>query len=158
METGGVAPLARISASSSLTCFPFGRVSFGSYLPLPLRSCQLLVRLLLFALLLYAHRPFMLQVFICLNMNGTASLLCWLFAKHVDWVQLCSKFQTHLTWYVSVCYEWRKFPTSFTTQMFQVPSLIAMSIAATRMHRSLIDFGSSDKYHLLTLLLPAFCC
>ena len=31
-------------------------------------------------------------------------------------------------------------------QMFLMPSVITMSIAATRMYRSLPDFGSSDMY------------
>jgi hypothetical protein len=39
------------------------------------------------------------------------------------------------------------------TQMFQFPSLVAMSIAATRMYRSLSDFvfGSTDMYYFLRL-------
>jgi hypothetical protein len=37
------------------------------------------------------------------------------------------------------------------TQLFQFPSFIALSIAATRIHRSLTDFGSkSQMYDVLT--------
>ena len=35
-----------------------------------------------------------------------------------------------------------------TTQIFQIPWLITMSIAATRMYRALDDFFSSDVYDL----------
>jgi len=31
---------------------------------------------------------------------------------------------------------------AYQTQMFQIPALIIMSIAATRMHRSLVDYVS----------------
>ena len=43
---------------------------------------------------------------------------------------------------------------SFQTQMFQLPSVITMSIAATRMHRALTDFVSSttDMYDILLIL------
>jgi hypothetical protein len=43
--------------------------------------------------------------------------------------------------------------------MFQLPSVITMSIAATRMHRSLTDFASSttDVYDILLILAsPGF--
>ena len=42
------------------------------------------------------------------------------------------------------------YPSPFT-QMFQTPAVIAMSIAATRMHRSLTDFSHSvyDTFPLL---------
>jgi hypothetical protein len=52
------------------------------------------------------------------------------------------------------------------TQIFQFPSFITLSIAATRMHRSLFDFGSgsSQKYDVLTFfvsvtggLISVFC-
>jgi hypothetical protein len=39
-----------------------------------------------------------------------------------------------------------------TTQMFQSPAVIAMSIGATRMYRSITDFGSSDMYGISPLL------
>jgi hypothetical protein len=46
---------------------------------------------------------------------------------------------------------------SSVTQMFQFPSLVAMSIAATRMYRSLSDFvfGSTDMYYFLRFLVFA---
>lgn len=37
-----------------------------------------------------------------------------------------------------------RFQRSSTIQIFQVPSLVTMSIVATRMHRSLIDFVSES--------------
>jgi hypothetical protein len=39
-----------------------------------------------------------------------------------------------------------KFLFFFSTQMFQQPSFMTMVIAATRMHRSLIDFTSKEVY------------
>jgi len=48
---------------------------------------------------------------------------------------------------------------SSQTQMFQLPSVITMSIAATRMHRSLTDFVSNttEMYVILLILLsPVF--
>ena len=41
-------------------------------------------------------------------------------------------------------------PTVFTylfsigAQLFQIPTVVTMTIAATRMHRSLVDFATSD--------------
>jgi hypothetical protein len=41
-----------------------------------------------------------------------------------------------------------------TSQLFEVPSLVVMTIAATRMHRSLVDFasGSTEVYDILHFL------
>jgi hypothetical protein len=43
---------------------------------------------------------------------------------------------------------WNHFLYLFSTQMFQPPSVIIIAIAATRIHRSLVDFasGSADMY------------
>ncbi len=50
------------------------------------------------------------------------------------------------------CFQWRTGCGSLhpsETQMFQMPWLVAMSIAATRMYRSLSDFLCSDVYDIL---------
>ena len=45
-----------------------------------------------------------------------------------------------------------------TTQIFQFPWLITMSIAATQMYRSLDDFFSSDMYGFIpSSLLDTYC-
>jgi len=65
----------------------------------------------------------------------------------------------HSIWYVFVCYycyEWgriRAFLWVLATQMFNMPSMIIMSIAATRMYRSLVDFHSNDVYVILPVIL-----
>lgn len=44
---------------------------------------------------------------------------------------------------------------SLATQMFQAPAVITMTIASTRMHRSLVDYISTPNMfaiHHLTLL------
>ena len=41
-----------------------------------------------------------------------------------------------------LCWGHRLGYNAYQTQMFQIPSLIIMSIAATRMHRSLVDYVS----------------
>ena len=42
-------------------------------------------------------------------------------------------------------------PGPFATQMFQLPSVITMTIAATRTYRSLLNFagGSTNMYYFL---------
>jgi hypothetical protein len=66
-------------------------------------------------------------------------------------------------WYVFICYynyEWgriRVFLWVLATQMFLMPSMIIMSIAATRMYRSLVDFCSNDVYVTLPVILPIRC-
>jgi hypothetical protein len=51
---------------------------------------------------------------------------------------------------------------SLATQMFQAPAVITMTIAATRMHRSLTDYTSSPDmcaihhFALLTLIMDYF--
>jgi hypothetical protein len=47
-----------------------------------------------------------------------------------------------------------RFSCTYPTQMFQLPSLITMAIAATRMYRSLTDFctGSADMYGIRSFL------
>jgi hypothetical protein len=37
--------------------------------------------------------------------------------------------------------------------MFNMPSMIIMSIAATRLYRSLVDFHSNDVYVILPIIL-----
>jgi hypothetical protein len=46
-----------------------------------------------------------------------------------------------------------RFSCVYATQMFVMPSLVMMSIAATRMYRSLTDFCSSDTYDILNFQL-----
>jgi hypothetical protein len=50
------------------------------------------------------------------------------------------------------------FPDPFASQMFLLPSLITMSIAATWMHRSLIGFATSTIEMYDDFSLPLFLC
>ena len=72
--------------------------------------------------------------------------------ENVDLARLHSKFKMRSTLYVLPFREWRSAVshtvTHPATQMFQIPALIVLTIAATRMYRSLINF-SSDTYGLL---------
>jgi hypothetical protein len=47
------------------------------------------------------------------------------------------------------------FLSVLATQIFLMPALIIMSIAATRMHRSLVDFCSADVYAILLYFVSA---
>ena len=61
------------------------------------------------------------------------------------------KYQSHSMWYVPLIIG-GAVPYLCPTQMFQTPMWLTMSIAATRMHRSLVDYtsGSTDMCDTLT--------
>jgi hypothetical protein len=98
----------------------------------------------------FSHHRVTLQVFINLNLNGivVASLVCQFIEPNSSIIarspQSCTSMfvtaQGKLL-YVSA------------TQLFQLPSGITMSIAATRMYRSLSDFVSSttEMYDILSI-------
>ena len=62
---------------------------------------------------------------------------------------------TNVTWYYQVlCGKWERLLCVSATQMFQLPSEIAMSIAATRMYRAPTNFANThtDMYYFLLFL------
>jgi len=79
-------------------------------------------------------------VLLCLNLNGIVALFS---TKDVDCTYSAPNCQTHSTSYVNGrdgLVEVLKGPVP---QISQLPSLVTMSIAATRMYRPLADFASS---------------
>ncbi|KAH9015209.1 hypothetical protein EDB84DRAFT_1679970 [Lactarius hengduanensis] len=86
-----------------------------------------------------------------LRQNGTTMVVLWNFfwRQGLIWVFLATVVQIVPTVFNSL-----NLNDPFDL-MFQTPSLIVMSIAATRMYRSLTDFTSTSG--LYVLLLPPFC-
>ena len=82
----------------------------------------------------------MSQVFVCLNLNGRfLSILSTKIAD--DWTRFYPKYKFRSTSCVLVCYSCgvAMVQRVLGLQMFHVPSMVILSIAATRIYRSLSD-------------------
>jgi hypothetical protein len=93
----------------------------------------------------------MSQVFICLNLNGRLSFLLYILsAKDTDVIGLdfalnisSAQLRALLLLLISL---W-DFNVSliFKLQVFQIPSMVTLSIAATRIHRGLVDYHHASR-------------
>ena len=107
---------------------------------------------------LVVHHLGTLQVLIILDLNG----IFFLSKRDVAPTQFFRNVRSTQprTLFVVIMYVRLSYPSA--TQMFQLPTLITMAMAATRMYRSLTDFGtgSADMYDILSFLFsssPARC-
>ena len=105
--------------------------------------------------LLFAHRHVTSQVFIVLNLNGTVFSSTSTKDSGLN-PMFCFKSQSHSISYVLDCHDAGNTLIPFTSQICQLPSVITMTIGATRMYRSLADFASSstEMYQVTSYHLP----
>jgi len=92
-----------------------------------------------------------LQIFICLNLNGIISISLMISGALVE-PYFTSKCQMRSAWYVLVSTRSLVSQVFPRPQMFQIPWLLTMSIAAAWMYRALQDFLSSDMYDIQLFL------
>jgi len=87
------------------------------------------------------------QIFVCLDLNGIISPFCSISGALIE-LYFASNVRSaqHGTYFVSK----RSLVSQVLPglQMFQIPWLITMSVAAAWMYRSLQDFLSSDMYDI----------
>ena len=106
---------------------------------------------------LCAHHHVTWQIFIILNLNGI-----------VAFFRVCQPRKTETSPKILAPFNLVRSSLSqcrrralilVHTKMFQLPSAITMSIAATRMYRSLSDFvsGTTDMYDITFFSSPALC-
>jgi len=93
-------------------------------------------------------------VFIILNINSN-SFSPQPINESIDHPILCLRSQRRLTSYVQSC-EWKiaSLICFLGTQIFQIPSLIIMTIVASRTHRSLAEFVTGPTH--MSVNFPSF--
>ena len=97
-----------------------------------------------------------------MNLNGISIYLCCMQYSNIE-INFCSKYQISYTAYVSLfpVEEGSGFLIPSASQLFESSSQIIIIIAATRMHRSLVNFASgfSEVYDTFQFLsfFPAQC-
>ena len=114
-------------------------------------SVRLVITLATF---LFAHSYFMSQTLMILNLNGKFhSFQFTVTNTGVDWapfILITSVSQPCTSLFSTSGRKVGLFPYALLQQMPQTPTMIIVTIAATRIYRSLISFGPSEMYGVPT--------